>query len=316
MFEVNLVMIVIVSAVTIWNKVVYYKEFQQLYYQQIDIVKELTGEIYLRPPRIANVFCWITYFIGVVLCVFDMRRFSTNHIAWYLHAMIIWERYIMVTAHLQFAVIVVRLTESYRILNNCMVISNNTMSIEYPFDVLNVKPLNTVFTIILDRTRLLALIKHWSDIHWSITQVVFKVNELFKFQLFLYFIYNLFGLILTPYLLSLTLLSEDQESIGFHVAQRTVALIYFLVRMVLLIIPCSLMKDEVIKTKILLSNFLNVEMDMAEIIKIETYVEQMEANIPEFKVYNLFVLDRPLVVTIAGVVSTYLVILLQIQSQF
>lgn len=88
------------------------------------------------------------------------------------------------------------------------------------------------------------MLKYWTDMHWSITRVVTRINNLFKLRLFIFFLCGLLHLMVTPYLLSLTILNEDIDILP-HLIERTIWFIIHIFRVVLMIYPCALLGDEV-----------------------------------------------------------------------
>uniref|UniRef100_A0A2S2NKZ6 Putative gustatory receptor 32a n=2 Tax=Schizaphis graminum TaxID=13262 RepID=A0A2S2NKZ6_SCHGA len=119
---------------------------------------------------------------------------------------------------------------------------------------------------------------------------------------------------LTPYLLSLIILNEDIDILRY-ILECTLWFIIHILRVVLMIYPCALLGEEAAKTQILLGSYLNTKIDLFDIKKIETYAQQLAANTPEFSIYSMFIIDKQLVVTLTGAVTTYLVIILQLQGQ-
>lgn len=97
---------------------------------------------------------------------------------------------------------------------------------------------------VLERVNLLAMLKYWSDVHWSITQIVSRVNNLFKFRLFVFFVCGLLHLMLTPYMLSLTILNEDIDILRY-ILECTLWFFIHILRVVLMIYPCALLGEEV-----------------------------------------------------------------------
>lgn len=91
---------------------------------------------------------------------------------------------------------------------------------------------------------LLTMLKYWSDLHWSITQIVSRVNNLFKFRLFVFFLCDLLHLVFTPYLLSMAILNEDIDILP-HIIERTLWFIIHILQVVLMIYPCALLGEEV-----------------------------------------------------------------------
>lgn len=106
-----------------------------------------------------------------------------------------------------------------------------------------------IFTLtglpLLDRVNSLIMLKYWSDLHWTITQTVSKTNNFFKFRLFIYFLCGLLHLMLTPYLLSLTILNMDIDVLPY-ITQRGLWFIIHIFRVILVIYPCALLGEEVI----------------------------------------------------------------------
>lgn len=98
--------------------------------------------------------------------------------------------------------------------------------------------------VVLDRVNLLTMLKYWSDIHWSITEIVSTVNNLFKFRLFVFFLCGLLHLMLTPYVLSLTILNENIDILPY-IIERTLWFIIHIFRVILMIYPCALLGEEV-----------------------------------------------------------------------
>jgi len=108
-----------------------------------------------------------------------------------------------------------------------------------------------VFSV-LEKANLLAMLKYWSDVHWSITQIVSRVNNLFKFRLFVFFVCGLLYLMLTPYILSLTILNEDIDILPY-LLECSLWFILHILRVVLMIYPCALLGEEVNKIFLILT---------------------------------------------------------------
>lgn len=103
---------------------------------------------------------------------------------------------------------------------------------------------NFYIFIVLDKVNLYKMLKYWTDMHWSITQIVTRINNLFKLRLFIFFLCGLLHLTMTPYLLSLTILNEDIDILP-HIIERTLWFIVHIFRVVLMIHPCALLGEEV-----------------------------------------------------------------------
>lgn len=101
---------------------------------------------------------------------------------------------------------------------------------------------------VLDRVDSLTMLKYWSDLHWSTTRIVSRINSLFKFRLFVFFLCGLMHLMFTPYLLSLTILNVDIDILP-HIIQRALWFVVHIFRVVLVIYPCALLGEEVMIQK-------------------------------------------------------------------
>lgn len=123
---------------------------------------------------------------------------------------------------------------------NFMTISNNNINNLFCVFIL----CNTI-TAILDKEKLLTMLKYFFDLHWSITQIVCIINDLFKFRLFLFVLCGLINLMITPYVLSLTILNYNDKNILYHIIECAIWSIILISRILLMIYPCALLGNEV-----------------------------------------------------------------------
>ncbi|CAH1724355.1 unnamed protein product [Aphis gossypii] len=324
--DTNMALLFVTSTAVYWCTTVYRRQHARVYAEHAAVVHQLFGTA-APVGRALDAYCWVLYALLVAALSLDVRRYA-GPVPWTFGAVYVWGHYALLTGNMQFAITVFGLRQCYRELNCRMRAGNagrshdsglreygtaaaadtaKTSSSDVPLQ-------NIMFISVLEKVNLLTILKHWSDVHWSITQIVSRVNNLFKFRLFIFFLCGLLHLMLTPYLLSLTILNEDIDILRY-ILECTLWFIIHILRVVLMIYPCALLGEEAAKTQILLGSYLNTKIDLFDIKKIETYAQQLAANTPEFSIYSMFVIDKQLVITLTGAVTTYLVIILQLQGQ-
>ncbi|XP_026806407.1 gustatory receptor for sugar taste 43a-like [Rhopalosiphum maidis] len=320
--DTNMALLFVASTVVYWCTHVYRRQHVRVYAEHAAVVHQLFGTA-APVGRDMNAYCWVLYASLVAALSLDVRRY-VGPMPWTFGAVYVWGHYVLLTGNIQFAITVFGLRQCYRELNCRMRAGSSGRSHdsglrEYGTTVAktsssDVQLQNIMFISVLEKVNLLTILKYWSDVHWSITQIVSRVNNLFKFRLFVFFLCGLLHLMLTPYLLSLTILNEDIDILRY-ILECTLWFIIHILRVVLMIYPCALLGEEAAKTQILLGSYLNTKIDLFDIKKIETYAQQLAANTPEFSIYSMFIIDKQLVVTLTGAVTTYLVIILQLQGQ-
>ncbi|XP_022179783.1 uncharacterized protein LOC111040258 [Myzus persicae] len=323
--DTNMALLFVASTAVYWCAAAYRRQHVRVYAEHAAVVQQLFGST-APAGRAMDAYCWVLYALLATALSLDVRRYSGPR-PWTFGAVYFWGHYALLTGNMQFAITVFGLRQCYRELNCRMRAgsagrrhdfglyeygTSDADTTKMPSS--DVQPQNMMFISVLEKVNMLAMLKYWSDVHWSITQIVSRVNNLFKFRLFVFFVCGLLHLMLTPYMLSLTILNEDIDILSY-ILECTLWFIIHILRVVLMIYPCALLGEEAAKTQILLGSYLNTKIDLFDIKRIETYAQQLAANTPEFSIYSMFIIDKQLVITLTGAVTTYLVIILQLQGQ-
>ncbi|XP_057319223.1 gustatory receptor for sugar taste 43a-like isoform X2 [Microplitis mediator] len=148
-------------------------------------------------------------------------------------------------------------------------------------------------------------------IHSSLCDVNILINKAFGLPMLVVAITALFHLIITPYFLLMEATS-DKETLFIIVQCLWCGLHVF--RVVVVVQPCYSTTNESQKTAILASQLLTYSWQPEIRKQLEIFSLQLLHRPLHFTACGLFSLDRALITSMAGAVTTYLVILIQFQK--
>nr|WGC54965.1 gustatory receptor 7 [Psyttalia incisi] len=148
-------------------------------------------------------------------------------------------------------------------------------------------------------------------VHSSICDSNVLINKAFGLPILVVTITCLLHLIITPYFLMMEA-NSDKEALFIAVQFAWCAFHVF--RMLIVVQPCYSTTTESKRTAVLVSQLLtyNWELDVRK--QLELFSLQLLHRPLDFTACGLFSLDRALVTSMAGAVTTYLVILIQFQT--
>ncbi|XP_054283549.1 gustatory receptor for sugar taste 43a-like [Macrosteles quadrilineatus] len=169
-----------------------------------------------------------------------------------------------------------------------------------------------------DTVRYLIGLPRLSDLHWTLCGIIHKTNSIFSWPLLAHMFSLFLHIIIAPYFLffSVNLYSKEhvsEKSITFLLHQCAWVIAHSL-NLIFLMIPCTNASQEAQKTAPMICRHLNREMRPETQKQLETFVLQLLHYKAEFTVFGLFPLHCPILTSIAGAVTTYLVILIQFQN--
>ncbi|XP_039279976.1 gustatory receptor for sugar taste 43a isoform X3 [Nilaparvata lugens] len=138
-----------------------------------------------------------------------------------------------------------------------------------------------------------ATIAMMSDIHWLLCDMVEKANDLFGAQVLALMICIFIHNIVTPYFFFLNLMYPKDSSImsTLQLVSQFFWIITHVLELLVIVLPCAATSSE-----------------------LETFALQLTHHRAEYSAYGMFKLDLPVITSIAGAVTTYLVILIQFQG--
>ncbi|XP_046675114.1 gustatory receptor for sugar taste 43a-like [Homalodisca vitripennis] len=157
-----------------------------------------------------------------------------------------------------------------------------------------------------------------SDLHWSLCSIIHRTNSVFSWQLLAHVVTLLLHTIIAPYSLftAMSLYTQGHLTDRYlgHLFMQAVWAVKHWVQLLLLVWPCSAATQEANRTASIVCKLLNKEMSPETRKQLETLVLQLFHHNAEFSVFGLFTLHFPILTSIAGAVTTYLVILIQFQN--
>ncbi|XP_011306496.1 gustatory receptor for sugar taste 43a isoform X2 [Fopius arisanus] len=148
-------------------------------------------------------------------------------------------------------------------------------------------------------------------VHSSICDTNVLLNKAFGLPILVVTITCLLHLIITPYFLMIEA-NSDKEAL--FIAVQLGWCVFHIFRMLIVVQPCYATTTESKRTAVLVSQLLtyNWEPDVRK--QLELFSLQLLHRPLDFTACGLFSLDRALVTSMAGAVTTYLVILIQFQK--
>ncbi|XP_011686318.1 PREDICTED: gustatory receptor for sugar taste 43a isoform X2 [Wasmannia auropunctata] len=149
-------------------------------------------------------------------------------------------------------------------------------------------------------------------VHASLCDTVMLINAAYGVVALVITITCLIHLIITPYFL---IMEADGRREPLFLAVQGLWCIFHIWRLLMIVQPTYTATTQGKKTAVLVSQLLSTSPDKESRKQLEIFSLQLLHRPLEFSACGLFTLDRTLVTSIAGAVTTYLVILLQFQKQ-
>ncbi|XP_029178945.1 gustatory receptor for sugar taste 43a-like [Nylanderia fulva] len=148
-------------------------------------------------------------------------------------------------------------------------------------------------------------------IHSSLCDSISLINSAYGVVILVITITCLIHLILTPYFL---IMEADRTREPLFVAVEGLWCVFHTFKLVVVVQPTYATTMQGKKTAVLVSQLLSASPDKERTKQLEIFSLQLLHRPLEFTACGLFTLDRTLVTSIAGAVTTYLVILIQFQK--
>ncbi|XP_032676527.1 gustatory receptor for sugar taste 43a-like isoform X2 [Odontomachus brunneus] len=149
-------------------------------------------------------------------------------------------------------------------------------------------------------------------VHASLCDTVTYINSAYGVVILVVTITCLIHLIITPYFL---IMEADGKRQPLFLVVQTMWCIFHVWRLLIFVQPTYAATIEGKRTAILVSQLLSMRHDKENRTQLEIFSLQLLHRPLEFSACGLFTLDRGLVTSIAGAVTTYLVILIQFQKE-
>ncbi|XP_039279977.1 gustatory receptor for sugar taste 43a isoform X4 [Nilaparvata lugens] len=161
-----------------------------------------------------------------------------------------------------------------------------------------------------------ATIAMMSDIHWLLCDMVEKANDLFGAQVLALMICIFIHNIVTPYFFFLNLMYPKDSSImsTLQLVSQFFWIITHVLELLVIVLPCAATSSEANNTSKIVCKLLNRNFTQGTRQQLETFALQLTHHRAEYSAYGMFKLDLPVITSIAGAVTTYLVILIQFQG--
>ncbi|XP_020277873.1 gustatory receptor for sugar taste 43a-like isoform X2 [Pseudomyrmex gracilis] len=148
-------------------------------------------------------------------------------------------------------------------------------------------------------------------VHGSLCDTVTLINSAYGVVILVITITCLIHLIITPYFL---IMEADGRREPLFLFVQGLWCIFHIWRLLIVVQPTYSATTQGKKTAVLVSQLLSVNRDREGRKQLEIFSLQLLHRPLEFSACGLFALDRTLVTSIAGAVTTYLVILIQFQK--
>ncbi|XP_076180926.1 gustatory receptor for sugar taste 43a isoform X2 [Ptiloglossa arizonensis] len=148
-------------------------------------------------------------------------------------------------------------------------------------------------------------------VHSSLCDAVSLINSTFGIVILAVTVTCLLHLVITPYFL---ILQAGGEHEWIFLVVQCMWCIFHVTRMLIIVQPSYSTVAEGKRTAILVSQLLSSSFEMNGRQQLEIFSLQLLHRPLEFSACGLFCLDRTLITSIAGAVTTYLVILIQFQN--
>ncbi|XP_072743920.1 gustatory receptor for sugar taste 43a-like isoform X2 [Anoplolepis gracilipes] len=150
-------------------------------------------------------------------------------------------------------------------------------------------------------------------VHASLCDTISLINSAYGVVVLAITITCLIHLIITPYFLIME--GDDGRREPLFVVVEALWCIFHIWRLLMIVQPTYATTMQGKKTAVLVSQLLSESQDKKEMKQLEIFSLQVLHRPLEFSACGLFTLDRTLVTSIAGAVTTYLVILIQFQKE-
>ncbi|CAL1679263.1 unnamed protein product [Lasius platythorax] len=167
-------------------------------------------------------------------------------------------------------------------------------------------------TVVNDSRSFTDRISQLVTVHASLCDSVSIINTAYGVVLLAITITCLIHLIITPYFL---IIESDGKREPLFLAVQGLWCIFHFWRLLMIIQPAYATTMQGKKTAVLVSQLLSTSHDREGTKQLEIFSLQLLLRPLEFSACGLFTLDRTLMTSIAGAVTTYLVILLQFQKE-
>ncbi|XP_012270798.1 gustatory receptor for sugar taste 43a [Orussus abietinus] len=148
-------------------------------------------------------------------------------------------------------------------------------------------------------------------VHSSLCDSVLLLNSAFGLPILAVTLTCILHLIITPYFL---IIEANSDRHWLFVANQCFWCILHIGRMLIVVQPCYVACTESKATAVLVSQLLSTNWDPESRKQLEVFSLQLLHRPLDFSACGLFSVDRALVTSIAGAVTTYLVILIQFQK--
>ncbi|XP_018398189.1 PREDICTED: gustatory receptor for sugar taste 43a-like [Cyphomyrmex costatus] len=149
-------------------------------------------------------------------------------------------------------------------------------------------------------------------VHASLCDIVMLINAAYGVVALMITITCLIHLIITPYFL---IMEADGRREPLFLAVQGLWCIFHIWRLLMIVQPTYATTTQGKKTAVLVSQLLSMSPDKENRKQLEMFSLQLLHRPLEFSACGLFTLDRTLITSIAGAVTTYLVILIQFQKE-
>ncbi|XP_029178697.1 gustatory receptor for sugar taste 43a-like [Nylanderia fulva] len=149
-------------------------------------------------------------------------------------------------------------------------------------------------------------------VHSSLCDTISLINSAYGVVLLVITVTCLIHLIITPYFL---IMEADGRRDPLFLAVQALWCVFHIWRLLMIVQPTYATTMQGKKTAELISQLLPVSPDKEGTKQLEIFSLQLLHRPLEFTACGLFTLDRTLVTSIAGAVTTYLVILIQFQKE-
>ncbi|XP_043289009.1 gustatory receptor for sugar taste 43a isoform X2 [Venturia canescens] len=148
-------------------------------------------------------------------------------------------------------------------------------------------------------------------VHASLCDCTLLINRAFGVPILVVTITCLLHLIITPYVLLIEVTSNKDR---LFMAVQCLWCIVHIMRMMIVVQPCYATSSEAKLTAIRVSQLLSANSEPAVRKQLEIFSLQLLHRPLDFSACGMFSIDRALVTSMAGAVTTYLVILIQFQK--
>ncbi|XP_072744479.1 gustatory receptor for sugar taste 43a-like [Anoplolepis gracilipes] len=149
-------------------------------------------------------------------------------------------------------------------------------------------------------------------VHESLCDTISLINSAYGVVVLAITITCLINLIITPYFL---IMETDGRLETLFLVVQILWCIFHIWRLLIIVQPAYATTMQGKKTAVLVSQLLSASHDRKEIKQLEIFLLQLLHRPLEFSACGLFTLDRTLLTSIVGTVTTHLVILIQFQKE-